>query len=261
MRKITLISVFVCLIAASNFGQSTKGYAARFNENAAYRVVGDIFTAQYAYRNTVATTNVFASSLNELISAGLLSQSLATGEKYGYRFNVIYIPATQQSGSQFRITGTPSQFPKSGRKSFFSDETGLIHASDIGGAVATVNQPEFIVCGTNESLIFKQIRTIHSSQATYSSSIGAGNYGNLLQLRAGNLIGSIVASGQICGYSISIRTVLATQTTAPSYSIHATPQNYPNTGIRSFYTTEAGVIYGADKQGLQANSNDPPIIQ
>jgi hypothetical protein len=261
MRKITLISIFVCLLAASNFGQVTKGYAARFNENAAYRIVGQIVTAQYAFRSNVSTNYEFASTLEQLTSAGFLDQTLSSGEKYGYRFNVVAISATSQSGQQFRATATPLQFPKSGRKSFYSDQSGLIHAADIGGAVATVNQPEFVVCGINESLIIPSFRAILSSEATYSSAVGAGNYANLTQLRVENLIGSILASGQICGYTITVRTVLATQTTAPSYSIHAIPQSYPNTGIRSFYTTEAGVIYGADKQGLPANSNDPPIIQ
>jgi hypothetical protein len=261
MPKITLSFVFACLLVASDFGQSAKGYAARFNENAAYRVVGQIVTAQYAFQSTLAANGEFASTLEQLTSAGLLDQSLSSGEKYGYRFNVAALPATPQSGQQFIATATPSQFPKTGRKSFYTDQRGLIHAADIGGAVATVNQPEFVVCGINESLIIPSFRAILSSEGTYSSAVGAGNYANLTQLRVENLIGSILASGQICGYTITVRTVLATQTTAPSYSIHAIPQSYPNTGNRSFYATEAGIIHGADKQGLPANANDPPVIQ
>src|SRR3712207_8650686 len=39
-----------------------------------------------------------------------------------------------------------------------------------------------------------------------------------------------------------------------SYQLTATPVEYPNTGMRSFYTSEDGVIRAADKRGAEADA-------
>ena len=44
-----------------------------------------------------------------------------------------------------------------------------------------------------------------------------------------------------------------------SYELTATPVDYPDSGMRSFYVSEDGVIRGADKRGEAADADDPPI--
>ena len=39
----------------------------------------------------------------------------------------------------------------------------------------------------------------------------------------------------------------------------ATPQSYRKTGRKSFYIDETGVMRGADKNGVTATNDDPPI--
>ncbi len=257
-KRILFNLLLIGLISFSAFGQITKSSAGRFNENAAYRVLGIIGSSQATFSSTIGFGN-YASTFQQLINEGLLESNLALGERNGYKFVLSATNATPQSPPLFQITATPLQYPKSGRKSFYYNQEGLIHAADVGGAIATINEPEYLVCGNNEATIIQNIRIIQASEATFSSSFGAGNYGNLFQLRSSNLIGSILASGQICGYNISIRTTNATKTAAPTYSINATPQTYPNTGIRSFYSDQNGIIRAADRQGLPADVNDLPI--
>ncbi len=259
MFKRFLFNIFLLsLISLSALGQITKSSAGRFNENAAYRILRSIGSSQATFSSTIGFGN-YASTFQQLINEGLLESNLALGEINGYRFVLSATNATPQSPSLYRVTATPLQFPKSGRKSFYLDQDGLIHAADIGGAIATINEPEYIVCGNNEVTIIQNIRVIQSAQATFISSFGAGLYGNLFQLRAGNLIGTILESGQICGYNVLVQTVNATQTSASRFSIYATPQTYPNTGIRSFYSDQNGIIRAADRQGLPADVNDLPI--
>ena len=45
----------------------------------------------------------------------------------------------------------------------------------------------------------------------------------------------------------------------PSFKIWAVPQVYGTTAIRSFFIDQTGVFRGGDKNGGEANQNDPPI--
>jgi hypothetical protein len=48
--------------------------------------------------------------------------------------------------------------------------------------------------------------------------------------------------------------------TPSRFEIHATPQSYRETGIRSFYLNENGILRGADYLGKPADENSPPIM-
>jgi hypothetical protein len=221
-KKALLLVIFLFLVLFTAQGQITRGYAARINETAAYRVLRNIGSSQATYSSSTGFGN-YASTFQQLINDGYLDPTLASGEKYSYRFELFATNFTPQSRPLFHVTATPRQYSKSGRKSFYFDQDGFIHGADLNGATATINEPEFIICGDNETATILNLRYVGSAEATFSTSVGGGNYGNLLQLRAENYVGSILSSGQICGYNVSIQIGLANQTTQPTYRLFATP--------------------------------------
>jgi type II secretory pathway pseudopilin PulG len=68
--------------------------------------------------------------------ASLVDAQIAAGEKGGYRFRYRNASAADADTPSFELTATPAEYGKSGRKSFFLDTAGKIHAADKRGAMA-----------------------------------------------------------------------------------------------------------------------------
>jgi type IV pilus assembly protein PilA len=119
------------------------------------------------------------------------------------------------------------------------------------GIIAAIAIPNLLASrrSANEASAIASMRTIGSSQATYSTSLGAGNYGTLANLNTGGLIDGVLggANPQKSGYNFACTQVPGSATVAPQYDLTAVPQQFgtgfSGTGSRSFYTNEAGVIY------------------
>ena len=91
-------------------------------ETAAIRQIKTIHTAEaqyYAqfgkYANKLAATGPQA--------AGLIPENLASGKKSGYLFEV------GSTSEGYAVTAAPEKFGKSGRRSFFSDQTLVVRTS------------------------------------------------------------------------------------------------------------------------------------
>lgn len=73
-------------------------------------------------------------TLDELLSEHLVSKELL--EKYGYRIDLI------AAANKFAATAVPVEYGKTGRLSYFIDESGVLRAGDHGGGAATIaDQP------------------------------------------------------------------------------------------------------------------------
>lgn len=70
-------------------------------------------------------------SLEELIESNDYFKEMLAGGKY--RFEVIASP------DKFEITAVPAEYGKTGKMSFFIDETGILRGADHGGGPATVS--------------------------------------------------------------------------------------------------------------------------
>ena len=111
-------------------------------ETAAMREVGTIQTAQTQYYSQFEK---FAGQLSELgppsnghpgpNGANLISAEFAQGKRSGFRFQL------QSSPTGYIITAVPEVYNSSGRRSFYSDETGVIR-HNWGPEPATANSPE-----------------------------------------------------------------------------------------------------------------------
>ncbi len=74
--------------------------------------------------------------------ASLVDAQLAAGNSGGYQFRYRVVPAAQSADdSAFELSAAPSEYGKTGRRSFLLDAAGKIHAADHHGALATAGDP------------------------------------------------------------------------------------------------------------------------
>jgi hypothetical protein len=81
-------------------------------------------------------------------AAGLVTADLAAGNKDGYAIRYSIVPAggnppavDANKDETFVLAATPTEYGKTGRRSFFLDSSGILHGADKHGAVATSEDP------------------------------------------------------------------------------------------------------------------------
>jgi len=130
------------------------------------------------------------------------------------------------------------------------------------GIIAAIAIPNLLATkrAANEGSAVYCLRTITAAEATYRSTGGAGEYGDLSDLQAEGLIDSLLgtAPNRKSGYIFAM-TPLGSSTTAPARydatSIPSIATGLGATGTRSFYSNESGVIYF--QTGGTAPAGDP----
>jgi type IV pilus assembly protein PilA len=140
------------------------------------------------------------------------------------------------------------------------------------GIIAAIAIPNLLASrrSANEASAIASLRTVASSQATYASSVGAGNYATLAQMGTGGLIDSVLGCTTApcgkSGYAFTVTPTAATTALAPSYDSIAVPQSFgtgwSGSGSRSFYSNETGVMYyavqaGAPNTGVTSTQRQP----
>jgi hypothetical protein len=76
-------------------------------------------------------------------AAGLLDEELAAGSQSGYNFRYIILGAsTLGAPAKFALAATPQTYGRTGRRSFFRDANGGLHAADRQGAVGSEADPK-----------------------------------------------------------------------------------------------------------------------
>ena len=73
--------------------------------------------------------------------ANLIDEVLDTGEKYGYRFTFTPGPRDEEGKiTSYGLTARPLTYKRTSCRSFFTDETGVIRATE-KDRLATINDP------------------------------------------------------------------------------------------------------------------------
>ena len=128
------------------------------------------------------------------------------------------------------------------------------------GIIAAIAIPNLLAArrAANEGATISVLRKIHAAEATYQATAGAGEFGTLEQLAAHQLISPEMASGARHGYKFNVELTTGLDNEA-GFEATAVPMTYPNSGRRSFYVSENGVIRAADNQGTLATRDDPPV--
>jgi hypothetical protein len=74
-------------------------------------------------------------------AANLIADDLAKGSSKGYQYRYRILPSGEDGEAHFALQAAPEQYGKAGRRSFFLDDAGKIHAADKQGKAATVDDP------------------------------------------------------------------------------------------------------------------------
>lgn len=104
----------------------------RYNEAGAIRSLQTLLSAEATYQST--TGNGDYGTIEELGKEKLIDSVLAEGHRFGYLFRVRREKHSSESQAAFQIIAVPRTYLKTGRRSFYIDETGVIHAADRNGA-------------------------------------------------------------------------------------------------------------------------------
>jgi hypothetical protein len=75
--------------------------------------------------------------------AGLVDESLAGGRRDGYSYRYVIVGAnTSGAPAKYEVAAIPSEYGRSGLRSFFCDSSGQLHAGDHKGAVGSDLDPK-----------------------------------------------------------------------------------------------------------------------
>jgi hypothetical protein len=129
LPKNLILAIVASTSAAMN---AMKQGSPEMNEMIAMSALRMIAGAEETFKSTAG--NGSYGSIDELAEEKLLSKEVF--EKYGYRFDLT------TSAHGYEAVAMPSEYGKSGRRSFFIDQSNVLRAGDHGGGAATVaDQP------------------------------------------------------------------------------------------------------------------------
>jgi len=129
------------------------------------------------------------------------------------------------------------------------------------GIVMAIAIPNLLASrrAANEGASISALRTLHSAEQTYQATRGNGAYGTLDQLAADGLINPELARGTRYGYKFRVDIQTGGYNEPAGFQAVGVPVTYGDTGVRSFYIDETGVIRAADNRGAEATGLDPPL--
>jgi type IV pilus assembly protein PilA len=139
-----LIVIAIILIIAAIAIPKLNNQRMNAQEMAAIRQIGTIHTAQIQYYSQFGRYAATLAELGPPPSGGqagpqasdLIPRTLSEGKNTGYVFTVAATPLG------YSVTANPEAFGSTGRRTFFSDQTNVIH-QNWGQEPATVNSPDF----------------------------------------------------------------------------------------------------------------------
>jgi hypothetical protein len=118
-------------------------------EKNALQAVKDVAGAVESYRNKYGRLPDSLAKLGQPLhgapnaeAAGLLDSDLVNGIKNGYAFRYVIAGASNLGApAKFEVSATPLRYGRTGRRSFFRDANGGLHAADRQGAVGSASDP------------------------------------------------------------------------------------------------------------------------
>ena len=119
---------FVQMVVAGITSKANESPIAT-NESIARNVLRTIAWAQATFRKNKG--NGRYGSLDELSAEGLFMKDLI--ERYGYKVELSVL------SNRFEVTATPVEYGKTGKRSFYIDESGILRGGDHVGGVATLS--------------------------------------------------------------------------------------------------------------------------
>jgi type IV pilus assembly protein PilA len=130
---------------------------------------------------------------------------------------------------------------------------------------------------SNESAAIGALRTLSSAESSFQSSAGTdadadgtGEFAGLAQLSSATppYIDEVLGGGAKSGYFFTVTTTGNTNSDEVMWEAQANPVSYQQSGNRTFYVDESGVLRGSDVGGIAATrataspvfgGNFPPV--
>lgn len=109
------------------------------NEGSAINALRTIHAAEMSYQATAG--DGYFGTLAELERENLINAQLASGTRSGYKFDVDPTLKDFDGRPAFAVVAVPANYPSTGKRSFFIDETGVIRGEDNHGLEASKNAP------------------------------------------------------------------------------------------------------------------------
>jgi hypothetical protein len=125
VHEIRLPKALVLGAIASNISDS-KEAPPEMNENIAILALEELVRSEDNYKSSIGKGSY--GTIDRLIEQNLLTKD--SFENHGYRFDMNVF------GVQFEVTATPLEYGKTGRRSFFVDQSGIIRGDDHQGGPA-----------------------------------------------------------------------------------------------------------------------------
>jgi len=122
----------------------------------------------------------------------------------------------------------------------------LLIVVTIIGIIASIAVPNLLASrrAANEASAQQSLRTIATCEATYTHTIGSGQYGDLAALGAQTLTDSVLSSGQKSGYQFAATPMAGPPVQYWAYALPLTTSGIGQTGARRFAISEDGVMHG-----------------
>jgi hypothetical protein len=93
-----------------------------------------LLSAEATYQATAGQGDY--GTIEELGKQGLVDFVLAEGHRFGYLFRVRLEKFSSESTASYKIVAVPRTYRRTGRRSFYLDQTGVIRYADKKGAEA-----------------------------------------------------------------------------------------------------------------------------
>ena len=121
--------------------------------------------------------------------------------------------------------------------------------------IAAIAIPNLLAArrAANERTAIIGLRMLHEAEMNFGELDGTSLCGNLAALRSVGLIDQAIASGQKNGYKYEVSAAANN-----GCNVFATPVSKMD-GSRSFMVSYDGIFRAANKKGLMADKNDPPL--
>lgn len=121
-------NLILAMVASTSATMSAmKQGSPEMNEMIAIGGMQMLFHSEETYKTTAG--NGSYGSIDELVEKKLVTKEMF--EKYGYKYDLT------TSGQSFTAVATPMEYGKTGKRSFFIDQTGVVRGDDHGGGPAT----------------------------------------------------------------------------------------------------------------------------
>jgi hypothetical protein len=128
LHEVHIPKSLVMLVIAGLANENNQPPLAK-NESIAQSALRTVVSAEATYRETKGNGNY--ATLDQLIEQELVSKDFL--QQHGYKIDLIV------AGTRFEATAVPVEYGKTGKMSFFVDESGVIRGADHGGGSATVS--------------------------------------------------------------------------------------------------------------------------